>query len=153
MRLFYALLVLLVLVALPAFAADTPVQPTVGEDGCTTWTICDDLTAAGVCKNNGTDNSVVRATSESSWTAFTQDSDATTAYTVKLYSTAHGQGYHATHRALINSSDITYANPMFSWDGIMGDIYAELGGVTGDGGGGALDGVTVVIKGCSLSGK
>jgi len=118
--------------------------------GCHTWTLCDDQTALAACDldaaGDGGDILFIRSQNEYTWTAFSQSSDSVTAYTIKLYSTSPGLGYDANHRVLVNyAGDITNLAPMFSWNGLMGDIHAVLGGTT-------TGGVTLVVKGCMLQG-
>jgi hypothetical protein len=109
--------------------------------------VCDaEVNTTTVC-NTGTLNNVVRAAREYTWTAFAQDSTSTTAWTAKIYSASPGSGYDTAKRALINSTgDITTSNQMFSWTGLMGDLWVVLGGTQH-----ATDTMTIKIKGCPLS--
>lgn len=152
MRLLPLLTLLVVGVALWATSASADVSATgrPAGHGCTEWILCNDQVSTGTCDEdlNGVagDEYYLRPTDEYYWTAYTQDSDSTADYTVKLYSTSQGLGFDTDHRVLINSSgDITFDNPMFSWTGLMGDIHAVLGGTT-------TDGVTLKVKGCKVAG-
>ena len=139
---------LALLVGAPAFAADLILTPTVGQNGCRTWKVCDaEVTGTTTC-NTGALNNVLRAGREYTWTAFSQNSSDVGAWTAKIYGGAPYQGFASGtgDRALINTSDITPTNPMFSWNGIMGDIHVVLGGTIH-----GSNGITIEIRGCELT--
>ncbi len=87
----YILTLAAMLVASSALAADVaPAQLMVYGDGCIQYTMCSAETtaAAGPC-NSGTDDIVLRVGQRSTFTAYTEQSTATT-YTCFPYSNDHG---------------------------------------------------------------
>lgn len=148
------LLIILALVILTAGttrraeAADNYIAPTKTTGPCPEWTLCNAQTGGTTCTSvaDGTgDENVVRLGFSSAFTAFADTSTSNDAWTVKLYATSPESGFDATDRALINvSGDLTPTNPVYTWNGPLGDIHAVIGGA-------ALTGatnVTVKIKGC-----
>jgi hypothetical protein len=138
---------LALLVGAPAFA-DTILVPTTSQNGCRTWRVCDaQVQGTTTCQSAGS-NAILRAGREYTWTAFSQASGDTGNWTAKIYSAGLSGGFISGtgDRALLNSSDVTPTNPMFSWNGIMGDIHVVLGGTIH-----LSNGITIDIRGCELT--
>lgn len=135
---------LLLLVAGPAWAADTILTPESDFQGCKIWRLCNDQTSGTTCISAGPLNNIVRGDAEWFWSAWADTSDSVTAWTVDIYAKTRGSGYGTVRAHISYLGSMTPSAPSLHWTGHGGDLHAVLGGTL-------TNGVTVIVQGCEPS--
>lgn len=103
-----------------------------GRHSCTRpYTLCEAVGATGVCGGSG--NERFARVGSYSYHQFWVSADGTdaTSFSVSLYYTGEGDGYNATFRTGINSTPISTSQYSFVFDGLLGDVYADVTAISG----------------------